>query len=381
MNKTGLYLHIPFCRSKCRYCDFYSLPDPSRMGAYVQALVRELRQRSGELGDRTIDSIYVGGGTPTALSSEALGKICRAVSESYLLTDDCEWTVEANPATVNREKLTVLRQSGVNRLSMGLQSIHSEELRYLGRIHDYTVFADNFALARECGFVNISVDLMLGIPVQSVTSLRESIDRVAALSPEHLSLYGLRIEEETPFFAERERLPLPDEDSEREMYLSSVEQLALLGYRQYEISNFAREGYASRHNLRYWRREDYLGFGPAAHSFLCGVRFFNLPDIAGYIASPVRSLAERMAEGERVSPKDALTEVIMLGLRLREGIPFALLRELPGYPSLEGKIALWEREGLCRFSKDGGRFSFTPSGMLVSNTLISEIFLAMDEKP
>ena len=376
MNKLGVYLHVPFCRSKCNYCDFYSLPSLAMADAYYDAVVRQLRLWSRETVNWTVDTVYLGGGTPTALPPALLLGILREIGSCFRVEEDAEWTVEANPATVTKETLTEMRKLGVNRLSFGLQSSCEKELRCLGRIHDFQDFQKSFRLARDCGFTNISADLMLGIPYQTQESLTESIDRLAALGPEHISAYCLRIEENTPFGRMRDSLPLPDEDTERVLYLDAVAQLERRGFAQYEISNFARPGRESRHNLRYWRLEPYLGFGPAAHSDFGGARFSIPADLSRYCSvekSSFSSLSAAIAGGEAITPDGREEERLMLGLRLREGIPVGLLKPSA---ALHEKMELWRSLGLCEY---GDRLRLTPEGMLLSNELISDLLILQEK--
>lgn len=377
MNKLGVYLHVPFCRSKCNYCDFYSLPSLAMADAYYEAVIRQLRLWSREAAEWTVDTVYLGGGTPTALPPELLLGILREIGSCFSIEEGAEWTVEANPATVTKETLTEMRKLGVDRLSFGLQSACEKELRCLGRIHDFEGFRESFLLARQCGYTNISADLMLGIPYQTKESLTESIDRLAALDPAHISAYCLRIEDNTPFGRMRESLPLPDEETERELYLGAVAQLERLGYAQYEISNFARPGMESRHNLRYWRLEPYLGFGPAAHSDFGSARFSVPADLSHYckVENPsFPSLSAAIAGGDVITPAEREEEKLMLGLRLREGIPMELL---PPSPAILSKIELWRSLGLC---VPGERLRLTPEGMLLSNELISELLLLREQR-
>lgn len=376
MNNLGIYLHVPFCCSKCNYCDFYSLSSLSMADSYFEAAVRQLRLWSGETGDWTVDTVYLGGGTPTSLPPELLLGLLKEIGACFRIEEDAEWTVEANPATVTKETLIQMRKLGVNRLSFGLQSACEKELRCLGRIHDFDGFRESFLMARECGYMNISTDLMLGIPYQTKESLAESIDRLAALAPEHISSYCLRIEEGTPFGRMRDTLSLPDEETERELYLGAVAQLERLGYVQYEISNFARPGKESRHNLRYWCLQPYLGFGPAAHSDFAGARFSIPADLFRYCSgekSAFPSLSAAIADGEVISPAEREEEKLMLGLRLREGIPMDLL---PSSPTILQKIDLWRSLGLC---EHGERLRLTPEGMLLSNELISDLLLLREQ--
>ena len=365
----GIYVHIPYCLQKCLYCDFCSFPRATgSMDAYVDELCRRMRQAVSETGDFVVDTVYFGGGTPTLLPISCLRRLVDTLRECFDLRDDCEMTCEANPATADREKLSALRALGFNRLSIGLQSVHDRELKSLGRAHDFSDFKRIFADARAAGFDNISADLMYGIPHQTAESFRTSLDTLIDLSPEHISAYGLKIEEGTPFYARRKDLILPDEDEEYAMYALLGQRLAEAGYRKYEISNFAKEGRESRHNLRYWRGEDYLGFGVAAHSCFRGVRFGNSRDLDAFLrGEDITEERAVLTEGDRLS------EFVMLRLRLAEGIDTAELEGRFGmerdtlFPTLPRLIEggwLWERDG---------RFGFTDAGFFISNALLAEL--------
>ena len=286
----GLYLHIPFCKSKCAYCDFYSSDKivcqgrktPEEMKLYCNALKNNMRIISERTTQYNVDTVFIGGGTPTALPAKLLLDVVKEVENDFYLDDNCEFSVEMNPATADRRLLKKLRKAGVNRLSIGLQSAHNHELAALSRIHTAGDFTECFQMAREAGFDNINIDVMYGIPEQTKSSFMETLEFVVSMKPEHISMYNLRIEDGTPFGEKKHMLPLPDEDTECEMYFDGIDFLASHGYHQYEISNFARDGYECRHNLRYWLGEEYIGCGPAAHSYFGGRRFSLRRSLAQY---------------------------------------------------------------------------------------------------
>lgn len=364
MKRLGLYLHIPFCKSKCLYCDFCSLPhvSPARMEAYADRLCRDLIAHAPSCEAYTVDTVYFGGGTPTCMPAETLCRILHTVFAQYRVAKGAEICLECNPGTVTPQDLLTLRQGGFDRISIGLQSAHAEELRALGRLHDFNRFADTLRAARQAGFANISADVMLGIPHQTAASLSETLKRLCALEPDHVSAYALTVEEGTPFGKRgASALDLPDEETVREMYLGTVDLLRNFGLEQYEISNFARQGYESRHNLKYWTLGEYLGLGPAAYSDFAGERFGNSRDIEGYLHGEVIT-----AERERLSTQARQSERIMLGLRLTRGLSAAALGA--------DAVVFLERlipHGLVR--KDGGRYALTPSGFLISNAILSEL--------
>ncbi len=373
MKRLGLYIHIPFCRSKCFYCDFCSLPRSTdeRIEAYVRALLRDLAQKSADCRAYTVDTVYLGGGTPTLLPAEALGRILDMIASRYSLSADTEITAECNPATADADAFSLMRRAGFNRLSVGVQSVHECELRALGRIHSFRDVCDTWENAVRAGFSNLSADVMFGIPEQTEDSYLATLERVCALSPKHLSAYGLTVEEGTPF-GERERegrLVLPDEEETRRMYFSGAEYLASVGFEQYEISNFAKTGYESRHNLKYWNSEEYLGFGPAAHSDFFGARTGNSEDIDAYIEGrDIFEVCERPSQTERMN------EYVMLRLRLRDGISAAAFGERFGEDLEEtfgNALGRYVSDGFVRRTEDG--YAFTPQGWYVSNAILSEI--------
>ena len=368
--KLGLYLHIPFCIQKCLYCDFCSFPHGTEetMRAYSRELCRRLTGSAPSCAHRPVDTVYFGGGTPSLLPIACFEEILACLREHYALTEDCEITCECNPASADGVYLAALRRLGVNRLSIGLQSAHENELRALGRAHSAEDFRAIFLDARGAGFDNISADVMYGIPHGTPESLGRTLDFLLALSPEHISAYGLKIEEGTPFDAMKARLPLPDEDTEWEMYRLLSDRLAAAGYHKYEISNFAKKGKESRHNLRYWLGEEYLGFGVAAHSYFGGERFGSSRNLFSFLAG------EDITE-ERItlSPLDRRNEYLMLRLRLTEGICEEELSSRLGvslaslYPPLEERI----NGGFLK--RELGRIAFTDRGFFVSNTILSEM--------
>ena len=378
----GLYIHIPFCASKCAYCDFYSFvpQDEEVQKHYVSALQLQMEDWSQACRGYAVDSVFIGGGTPTVLPPKYLHRVIDAVWRNFSLTDDVEITMEANPATVDLKGLKKLHKAGISRLSMGLQSAHARELTALGRIHTKEDFEQSFSDARDAGFDNINIDLMYGIPQQTAASFLKSLDTAALLGPEHLSVYGLKIEEGTPFWDARESLPLPDEDTEYEMYMRCVEHLASRGYEQYEISNFARPGYRCRHNLKYWSCGEYLGFGAAAHSDFGGERFAAVRDANLYIdGMEIVDQADSIwAERNAIGEAERKSEFVMLGMRLREGISCRAFTAQFG-DSLDEycgrRLQAYIPDGFVTF--DGDRYAFTPKGMYVSNYILSSV-LPMD---
>ncbi len=378
--RLGIYVHIPFCLSKCAYCDFNSAVEEDRgvMTNYVNAVIAHMESYRSAAGDYDVDTVFFGGGTPTALPPDELLRLIRAVKRIFRVAKDAEFTVEANPATVSYATLSRMRRLGVNRLSMGLQSPHENELKALGRIHTRADFVRSFRMARDARFDNINVDLMFGIPYQTRESLAHTLRYVTRLGPEHISLYDLKIEPGTPFYANYAAIAptLPGEDAEAEMYFDSIRTLAEAGYPQYEISNFARRGYACRHNLRYWNCDEYLGFGVSAHSYFSGHRFSIIPDVKQYIegATVKESRIMLTAENEEIGERERIGEYVMLRLRLRAGIDEYEFRSRFGlsFEELYGERCLrFVRGGFM--TRRRGVTALTPTGMFVSNTILSDL--------
>ncbi|MBR5426884.1 MAG: radical SAM family heme chaperone HemW [Clostridia bacterium] len=371
-NKTGLYIHIPFCRSKCPYCDFYSLPPGAARGktdAYLDALCDELKTGARTAaftgGERpAISSIYIGGGTPSAVDPEKLAQVLETAFLYYPVEAGAEVTVEANPASAGGAFFRAMKAAGANRISLGLQSAVDPERRALGRTADFDGVKRAVNAARDAGFENLSLDLMLGVPGQTAESLEMSLERCAELSPEHISAYILQLEEGTPFYNKRASLALPGEDAVCEMYRTLVARLGEYGFLQYEISNFARPGFESRHNMNYWRCGEYIGVGAAAHSFYRGRRFFYPRDLDAFIAG-----GAPVDDGEGGTPD----EFMMLALRTADGLLYKDYEAYFGTPVdpkyIEGAKRIPEKY-LRIF--DGG-FALTAEGFLISNTVIAEI--------
>lgn len=312
-----LYVHIPFCVRKCQYCDFLSGPsDEETKDRYIEALLKEIRAAE-HTEDYEIVSVFIGGGTPSALKAEAIASIMSTLQEQFFFCEDAEVTIEANPGTVDLEKLTIYRNVGINRLSLGLQSTDAEELKLLGRIHSYEEFLKSYEWAREVGFSNINIDLMFAIPGQTGEAWRQHLYQVAELNPEHISAYSLIIEEGTPFA--EQNLDLPDEDTEYQMYEDTAEILERYGYRQYEISNYAKQGYMCRHNAGYWQRREYLGFGLGASSLYRGMRFSNTRRMQEYLKES-RNPDQIRKDVTVLSRNERIEEFMFLGLRMTEGI-------------------------------------------------------------
>ena len=372
MGTLGLYFHIPFCLAKCAYCDFCSFPatDEDLRHRYARALIRELAARAEGLGRRTVDTVFFGGGTPTLLSPRDLCAILDEVRACFALTPDAEITVECNPKTADLDALRALRAGGVNRLSIGMQSANDEELAALGRAHRQEDLLRAVQDARAAGFENINLDLMFGIPHQTEKSFARTLSEAISLAPAHLSVYSLQIEPGTPFYENRDKLPLPSEDDEAALSAMLHATLRAAGYERYEISNWAKAGRECRHNLRYWRMQDYLGLGIASHSLIGNERFYNRESLTDYLTDPL-SLRERE---EMLSDAEREFEYVMLGLRLGCGIGEDEFRAAFGYGFFEkygARLGAYLAAGLAVF--DGARTRLTDGGMAVSNALLAEI--------
>lgn len=374
----GIYVHVPFCLSKCAYCDFYSFVPSGEeiMERYVNALLLHMSDYRESASEYTCDTVYIGGGTPTTLPTELLLKLIRGIKKNFNLTRTPEFTIEANPATVTSDMLKKLRRAGVNRISFGFQTGDNHELKLLSRRHSRADFAESYKMAREAGFENISVDLMFGIPDQTPETLMKNLRYVTKLGVQHISLYDLKIEKGTPLFENRDRLSFPDEDTEVEMYLRAVEYLNSEGYPQYEISNFSLPGRHSRHNLKYWNCYEYLGFGPAAHSYFNNHRFSYSRSIEKYIAGveDPTSAVDIIDSSEEITPKERIGEYVMLRLRLAAGIKFDEFRARFGadFETMYGQKLTPYLKGGFMVRREGG-VALTPKGMFVSNYILSDI--------
>lgn len=317
--ELSLYIHIPFCVRKCGYCDFLSAPaDEKARDRYVQALLMEIERYQGtETADRKIKTLYIGGGTPSILSANQLDCIIQKIKCTFNFNDDIEASMEMNPGTASKEKCRALYQMGINRLSIGLQSTNDKELKTLGRIHSYEDFLNTYAWCREAGFQNINVDLMAALPYQTVESYTSGLRKIIRLAPEHISAYSLILEEGTPFYQKYNSgcYPLPDEEQERLMYRETEQILAQAGYERYEISNYAKKGYACRHNLVYWQGGDYLGLGLGSSSYMNGVRFHNTNDFDTYVNQDAY-----VEDREVLSMQAKMEEFMFLGLRVMAGV-------------------------------------------------------------
>ena len=382
-NKTslGLYVHVPFCRSKCQYCDFYSLPckDDKLMDGYLDAVCAHIKEAGSLAPNHKVDTVYFGGGTPSFFGAEGMAIILTTIRRNFDVDNNAEITFEANPDSISENLLHRLRAEGFNRVSLGIQCDDDEILKKLGRPHTYAQAVTAYQRIRKAGFRNVSVDLMYGLPGQTLADWQETLDNVLKLLPEHISCYGLKVEEGTPLYEYKDAANLPGDDLQADMYLAAVEMLRSRGYRQYEISNFARKGLYSRHNMKYWTGGEYLGFGPSASSDFAGKRFTLSRDLQAYIQG-IRDGGEVMDEVQDIPLRERAGEYLMLRLRTSAGIAadeYERMFLLPFEPLAE-VLAKHRSLGYVGIN-DEGRWYLTPKGYLISNTIISDLLVAQDE--
>lgn len=361
MEKLQLYYHFPFCISKCAYCAFYSRPAVSeeQIDAYIDALIRQTN--SFDANGYEVTSVYLGGGTPTVAGANRLSRVLEAVHKSFKLIDNAEITVEANPKTIDYAGLKTLRSAGANRISLGAQSFNNETLRLLKRAHSASDFKACYHNVRDAGFDNVSADLIFALPQEDEKLLSNSLSELIALSPEHISVYGLSLEEGTELWSKKESLSFPDEEGEERQYSLLCAMIADAGYTHYEISNFAKNGFESRHNTGYWKRTPYFGFGAGAHSFFNNRRFCTEADTEKYIQTPMHSALDVTGydSADIISAAEAEDERIMLGLRLAEGV--VINKKVPQF-LIDGKLV----------EIKNGRVCITEKGFRVSNAIISQ---------
>ncbi|MBR5316751.1 MAG: radical SAM family heme chaperone HemW [Lachnospiraceae bacterium] len=405
MNRLSLYIHIPFCVKKCHYCDFLSAPckEETRQ-EYVETLCMEIVQRAKLYKDRIVDTIFFGGGTPSLLSAGQMGKIMDVIRQEFRVLPEAEISMEVNPGTVTKEKLEAYQKCGVNRLSIGLQSANNEELKVLGRIHTWEVFENTWKQVRDLGFSNVNIDLMSALPGQTLESYENTLRKVLALKPEHISAYSLIIEEGTQFYEwfGEDSSQLPDEITDRRMYEMTRTLLEEHGYYRYEISNYALEGYECKHNIGYWKRKEYLGLGLGAASLISNVRSSNVSELEEYLnlgrkinyktldSVEKKMLEQRIENGknvenekninwlesiEELSIKDQMEEFMFLGLRMMEGVSVQEFETQFGKPLKEvygTQIAKLESQGLLQYREETGRYALTLKGIDVSNQVFVE---------
>lgn len=425
MKSISIYIHIPFCVKKCQYCDFLSAPADSRaQEVYLRALKQEIREQAARYREYEVQTVFIGGGTPTAVPCENLCEVLKTVFSFYRMNPHAEISMEANPGTVTKEALLSYRKAGINRISIGLQSADDVELKLLGRIHTYRDFQQTYRWAQEAGFTNINLDIMSALPGQSVENYKKTLETVLSLKPQHISAYSLIVEEGTPFYekygqeseklqATGEKQPdLPSEEEEREMYALTEKLLATAGYHRYEISNYALPGRECRHNLVYWKRGNYVGFGLGAASMVENVRFENIREMQEYLAEyagmpDAEPVFAEVAQGDKqalsneqefslredthseneqklsirenvhpLSPQEQMEETMFLGLRLTEGVSKAEFHRQFGV-SMEQIYGEVIRKNTAKglLIDEAGYVCLTREGMDLSNYVMAQFLL------
>ena len=374
MKNLGIYVHIPFCVKKCNYCDFNSSSASDEVqNIYTDSLVNEIKE-FGKLKKVTADTVFLGGGTPTLLGEKNLEKIITAIKENIIIAPDNEFTIECNPKTANLGTFRILRDLGVNRVSLGVQSMDDEILKILGRVHNLKDFIECFASARIAGFENINFDLMFAVPNQTEKIWQTTLETAVKLEPKHISAYGLQLEEGTYFYENQENYKFPDDEENRRMYELLVEFLGSKGYNRYEISNFAIPGFESRHNLKYWDLTEYVGFGLGSSSFFEGVRYQNPEVMADYL-----DFADNFTpfwNGEKQSENDLISEFMFLGLRLQKGVSDLDFKAKFGKSFFEifsKEIAENVEKGLL--IKENDRIYLSSKGFDLANSVMSDFLL------
>jgi len=376
----GIYIHIPFCISKCAYCDFYSLADHEPlMPRYHQALTRQLIEAAPRLSEYYIDSIYFGGGTPSYYGAKRIIELFNTLKDCCKVLLDAEVTVEINPDSTSSKDLGLLRKEGANRLSIGVQTADDVLAKSLGRRHTFRQVTQTVEAARNSGFENISLDLIYGLPGQAKADWADTINQIILIRPDHVSCYGLRIEEGTPLHVFKDSPLIPGEDDQSDMYLFTVEALRDVGYRQYEVSNFALPDMESKHNLKYWTREEYIGFGPSAHSYVGDLRYSYIKGVEEYLDA-LDGNRSILAAQDSISKSEQALEYLMLSLRTTRGITGAEYYNIyqSGFAPIEALLLDYEKQGWAHRVND--RWSLTPTGFLLSNQLIGDILDAHAEQ-
>ena len=376
----GIYIHVPFCRSKCAYCDFYSVTDKNDklMDSYLAAICRHIKESGALAPDYKVDTVYFGGGTPTFFGADGMATIMNTIRRSFDVDAHAEITFEANPDSISPRLLRRLRSEGFNRVSLGIQCDDDEILAKLGRPHTYEQAVKAVQRIRRAGYKNLSLDLIYGLPGQTVEGWSATLQHVLELDPDHISCYGLKVEPGTPLYDYQEDWNLPDDDAQADMYLHTIDVLRRRGYRQYEISNFSKKGMASRHNLKYWNGGEYLGFGPDASSDFAGKRFAIVRDVHAYIQG-IQQNGQVLREIQDVPQRERAGEYLMMRLRTATGIQREEYekRYLLSFDPLEAVLQACEgRHHAIRTSE--GYWRLTPEGFLLSNSIITDLLLAQE---
>lgn len=383
--RLGIYIHIPFCVKKCAYCDFLSFPATKEVQEkYMSSLESDIKycvsKYGARLDDYIVDTVFFGGGTPSYVSPQLIAGILKTLKSEFVFDENPEISIECNPGTIDDEKMRVYAESGFNRCSIGLQSVQDDLLKQIGRIHTFKEFEDGFSAARNAGFKNINIDVMSALPGQSVTDYVNGLKKIIEYKPEHISAYSLIVEEGTPVYENPEKfLPLPSEDDEREMYYETDRILKKAGFDRYEISNYSKKGFECRHNVGYWERKDYLGFGLGASSLFENVRMKNISDMNKYIGNAGKS--DLYEDTEILTVNDCMEEFMFLGLRMMKGVSSRRFLKLFNKnindvyaEPLEENI---KNNLLCKYRDDSGEswYCLTPHGIDISNTVMADFML------
>ena len=371
----GLYIHVPFCAQKCYYCDFNSYKiNSNQKKEYLINIEREMKFYKGEFKDKCFDTVFFGGGTPSILTVDELKELVNNINENFNIKKDAEITIECNPGTINREKLEAMKKMGINRLSIGLQATQNYHLKSIGRIHTYEEFEKNYYDALDIGFKNINIDLMYALPNQKTQEWKDTLDKIIKLNPSHISAYSLILEEGTKLYDmyQNKEFELLDEDTDINMYNYTIDTLKRHGYNQYEISNYSKEGLECKHNIIYWKCDNYLGLGPGASGFIGDTRYSNIEDICEYnkcIMQNIRPVSEEI----ELTKKDKIEEFIFMGLRMNEGINIDVFKErfdTDFYDIYQEVMDKLIKRELVRF--DGKNISLTQKGREISNSVFIE---------
>ncbi|MCX4302746.1 MAG: radical SAM family heme chaperone HemW [Clostridia bacterium] len=377
MKNLGIYVHIPFCKKKCDYCDFVSFEAENNVQEkYVDALCMDIKNSAIKFQEYEINTMYFGGGTPSYISENLIVKILKEIQKNYKIANNAEITIEVNPGTVNKEKLEIYRKSGFNRISIGLQSTHDRLLKLIGRIHTYNEFLETYKSAREVGFENINVDLMLALPTQTMEELVDSVNKIINLKPEHISIYSLILEENTPLYNKvfSGKLEILDEELEREMYWKTKKIFEKNKYNHYEISNFSKKGFESKHNMNCWLQEEYLGFGISAHSYFNNKRFARTSNLNEYIKNIEMNNSEKNIEINEVQNRESKAkEYMLLGLRKIDGVSISAFErkfEINPLFYFRFEISKLEEEGLLEVDLDN--IKLTDKGLDLANQVFEE---------
>ncbi len=371
----GLYIHVPFCAQKCYYCDFNSYKiNSNQKKEYLINIEREMKFYEGEFKDKCFDTVFFGGGTPSILTVDELKELVNNINENFNIKKDAEITIECNPGTINREKLEAMKKMGINRLSIGLQATQNYHLKSIGRIHTYEEFEKNYYDALDIGFKNINIDLMYALPNQKTQEWKDTLDKIIKLNPSHISAYSLILEEGTKLYDmyQNKEFELLDEDTDINMYNYTIDTLKRHGYNQYEISNYSKEDLECKHNIIYWKCDNYLGLGPGASGFIGDTRYSNIEDICEYnkcIMQNIRPVSEEI----ELTKKDKIEEFIFMGLRMNEGINIDVFKErfdTDFYDIYQEVMDNLIKRELVRF--DGKNISLTQKGREISNSVFIE---------